>query len=311
MSDLPSYRAYLRQSDIPPLTPLCDITITVPIPLIPIINAHLHWLTRRWLWNGTTEKKDAVVDAIDLIMRQLADNECGAPPTVPPPAESGGGCNEYLPDSQFIEYQPESPVTLESVLDPINEHYWITGEKLPGVLDLLPGILPTDVYTFAVPTIGLLDKGFPRFKVRFNGAGVVQLNLIKSPFGGQALITVDGDPLTAQFVDMETLDLDDLQSYLQILAAVGKSFTGGLFPLQIIEIPIEKSGEHYIDVTMLPNVSLEPLPTLKFGGGLRSVVFCGQTIKAKCGDGQNLVDDDCGCDDDCEECGCDDDCEEC
>lgn len=79
-----SYRAYLRQSDLPEqLTPVCR-SVEVPVELIPIINAHLAWLTQNWMWFGSEQQRSDAITAINALIEQLADKKCEFPPVEVP-----------------------------------------------------------------------------------------------------------------------------------------------------------------------------------------------------------------------------------
>lgn len=85
-----SFKIYLRRSNVPTLTPVCR-QVTIPAELIPVVNAHLFWLTRVWAWSGTQEESDNVINALGLFMLQLVDSECGTGP--PPDCED---CEEKI-----------------------------------------------------------------------------------------------------------------------------------------------------------------------------------------------------------------------
>lgn len=70
------FRVYIRQSDAPEdLTPVCR-KVYIPREIIPIVNAHLFWLTRQWAWGGTENVRQQVVTAVASLMEALAYSEC-------------------------------------------------------------------------------------------------------------------------------------------------------------------------------------------------------------------------------------------
>jgi hypothetical protein len=94
------------------------------------------------------------------------------------------------------------------------------------------------------------------------GSGTVELHLLAIPLGGNALITTDDNPLSAQTVDLN----------LATLAIPPETDVE-----RIHEVTFATSGAHHIDVTYLPGLSPELIP-ISYGGGLRSVVLCGVDI---------------------------------
>lgn len=351
-----SYRVYIRKSAVPHLTPVCRRVI-IPSQLIPLVTAHLTWLEKKWAWDGTIDEISLAQTAIQQLIYDLNTTSCEG--DLPPlPCEC---CVEYLPNHPSIEWNPDPPYKLSNPLD-FNAvtRPWYTGKNLPLGLGLLPGTLDSDVYTFARVDISnplgyfwqiiegalsFIDEGFPRFKIRFEGKKRVQIYMVGMPLGGSALVSLDGklvNPIP-QWIDLNSLDSLDVQSYFSLLSSLGKTVTGSNWNSKIIEVETDTEGEHYIDVTMLPNIGFVepiPLPTITFGGGLRKVVICGDP--GECPDCPDCPDPepcpepekpvirqegdaiewwdgtkwvflqkvaDSGCD--CDDCGCDDDCDDC
>ncbi len=73
-----SYRVYLRQSDVPRSEVVCR-QVHIDRDLIPIVVAHLHWLTRNFVWAGTASEIDYARSAIALLMNELVESSCGDP----------------------------------------------------------------------------------------------------------------------------------------------------------------------------------------------------------------------------------------
>lgn len=70
------FRVYIRQSDTPQtLSPVCR-EVSIPKEIIPIVNAHLFWLTRQWAWDGNEEKRQTVTSAVNALMEALAYGKC-------------------------------------------------------------------------------------------------------------------------------------------------------------------------------------------------------------------------------------------
>lgn len=70
------FRVYIRQSDAPEsLNNVCR-QVSIPREIIPIVNAHMFWLTRHWAWLGSENERQAVTSAVTALMEALAYNEC-------------------------------------------------------------------------------------------------------------------------------------------------------------------------------------------------------------------------------------------
>jgi hypothetical protein len=224
---------------------------------------------------------------------------CGQPPPELPPASC---CVEYAANSPIIEWNPGDPFRTPNMIPTgYNQPPW----KLQGDGDVYTDLTRLPLNILDIIT-GLDFDGFPRFKIRFSGAGKVQLHLLEIAFGGLALVTVDGNPLSAELIDLASIEAADLDSYLSIIELLtNDEIDGGLQPIHIVEVEITEPGDHYIDVTMLPKISVENI--LGFGGGFRKVVLCGDNMQGTCPDCPECPE--CP---DCEECPeCPDPCVDC
>lgn len=231
------------------------------VAILLAFTEYIGWKTRWFSPTGAVisqDQIDAWQSAIETAL--MLPEDCGGE----------GGCSEFLPNSPIITYAPNDPFLTPNYLP---EGYsvipWYTNAPVP-----LPGVLPTDAMVNGLSIIGPsvpIPHGFPRFRVHCYGSGEVEIELVKIPIGGLALITIDGDPLTALLVTLDTISLD-MVSITGILSALGIG-DAGLVQTAVVELEIATPGAHYVDVTFLPNFGGETL--IGFGGGLRRVSLCG------------------------------------
>lgn len=186
-----------------------------------------------------------------------------------------GRCFEYPNDHPIIEYAPNDPFRTPE-LTPAGYFTppWYTNPVVGW-----PGVLPGDALVnftsipnvFAIPTVG-----FPRARIHVDGPGTINLELVQIPQGGLALITVDDNPLSAEFLDLTSIGITEITSLGFVLAALGIETDAALVNTRIWRKDIDGSGNHHIDVTFLPNVGITDEILVGFGGGIRSVVYCAQ-----------------------------------
>lgn len=216
--------------------------------------------------------------------------------------ENATTCQDYSPRNSLIRYRPYNPfIEPDKVVDPYPNPIWLRGEN-----QWIPGAQAGDItFTFQAFIDNLLDAAiwvtenlaqwawdglsnfdewlnsltsnfFPRFNIRFTGKGTVDLHLLKVPLGGIAYITVDGNPI-GKFVPLTTFTPVEEESWLNGLSAIGLgAITGSLIQVEIVQIPIETEGDHYIDVTFIPKIEISlPDVAIGWGGGLRKIEMCG------------------------------------
>jgi len=167
-----------------------------------------------------------------------------------------GNCTSYRNTQALITFAPSDP-RIDPEFVPYNYNFpaWY---KIP---------LGTDIITTLERFPNILGGAeLPRFRVHFTGEGVVELHLVAVPLGGVALVTVDDNPLSLQTVGLE-------KDFSSVPPAIVDEI--------VIEVPVSGSGAHHIDVTMVPTFDDEATAPVKFGGGLRSVVLCGEDISAE------------------------------
>lgn len=209
----------------------------------------------------------------DLITRIEAGEDCN------PEICEGSACEEFQPNVGWITYAPNDPFQTPDYLPPgYIVPPWYNNPTIP-----LPGVLPGDaMVNFAsLPIFAdlpeLLAAGLPRFRVNFQGSGEVEIELIRIPQGGLAYITVDGDPLTGQIVDLDQFDVGDIAS----LETIFKLVLDGaqIVQTEVLEIKVATAGSHFIDISFLPNIGSDVV--VGFGGGLRRVSLCGSATPAE------------------------------
>lgn len=224
------------------------------------------------LWRGGLNHDDApgyahLVDWLEAIPRIRSG--CEYDPT--------DNCNALYPDNPRITWFPESPYAPEAEIpDGYNFHPWtiVDSGNLSGLIgENLLGFKVGDVFTdLSKIPIGsswedLLTTqylNFPRFRINdLVGRGSVQIHFLNIVQGGRALIAVDG-----------VIHLNPYANRLAELAVDTFSFPPETEVEQTIEIEIEASGTHFIDVVFLPTVDDTFIP-LFFGGGLRWIELCG------------------------------------
>lgn len=281
-----SKRGYLIPSNINPPDELC---FQVPVPNDPgYVRAfwgQMQELSRWGIWDREPTKSGTLAARRwHESYQRITDCEGGA--VIP-----YNSCGDvFMPDSPFISWAPNDPVASPDYKPfGYKNPPWVRPADAIAGTQLI-GIEDTDVittmlqvaggYDFALSVTtflyGVLFAGLPRFTVHVSGAGTVELHLLKVPFGGRAFINADNSLTNNKFVDLSTFSFADLGSYIAQFGAVLGIFAGTLFVEEIVEIQLDEPGDHEIHVTMIPTVSVDTF--IGFGGGLRSVNFCGEVI---------------------------------
>lgn len=185
-------------------------------------------------------------------------------------------CQTYSPTSSRITWFPESPFAPgEDVPAGYPFHPWtvVTNSIISTIIsDFGLGYKVGDVFTDLLhfPTFTGWDDmfedylNFPHFRVNdLVGTGTVKLHLLNIPFGGKALVAVDGvvhllNPFANQIIELNKEISVPPETQVPL----------------VIEVEIDTPGEHYIDVVFLPTVN-PSLVFLSFGGGVRAIEICG------------------------------------
>ena len=256
---------------------------------IPFVSGLLTVLETAQYWEGDWERAEQEIIKLQAALAGSPDYGCGG--------STGTGqlsCNEYLPSSNIITWAPNDPYQTpdlqpEGYLGPPwqtlpvhNDPYNQLGLQDTDVMFLYYNNISWDDF-LQTPDIvpALTYSGFPRFKVRMTGQGTVAFHFLKVPGGGMAYITIDGNWIGKQ-VDLNTVDLVEMaqvQTFIQAIMGIAVPTIGGLAKPHIYELEVEGEGDHYIDVTILPNaLVLGMIPVMLWGGGLRKVVICNPNI---------------------------------
>lgn len=174
------------------------------------------------------------------------------------------GCDEYQPSEDIITWSPQNPYTEPDYVPP---HYAFPPWVVLGTSVPFSGLQAGDVITslLRAPIDTVLAGGFPRFRIAVNGPGTVELSLLRFPTASLALISVDDNPLSLKWTDLN----------VSLSAALGTPI-----PVEIVNVEVTGEGDHHIDVTIVPTVGATP-PYVNFGGGIRQVALCGFGNKPK------------------------------
>lgn len=238
-----------------------------------------------------------------LILATIYINQPELADCVPKPDDEA--CVEYSTQSPAIEWSPSNPweeTTPEGysvipwlVFNDLELASWVPDfieDALQGAVEDATGYQSGDVLTYYqvlvagwenIPTFP------PRFTIKVNGIGTVELHLLTVPFGGFALISVDIEPNIPSVINGVFSGNVQIVELNRDLTGVPPEFDEDA----IEEIVIDEPGEHTIHVTFLPRLD-DTLPLVFFGGGLRKYVLCGEFEKPE--EGRIEMAEPCGCD---------------
>ena len=176
----------------------------------------------------------------------------------------GEDCIGYGLNAPFVDFAPQNPYT--------HPDYRPTGYNKPpfyivrdnDTIYLALGYKVGDVMTDITNFLGNFPEiiptgGLPRIRVQVSGIGTIEFHILNVPLGSFAQIQVDGMLASLQYVDT---NLDVTSSPIETTLE------------QVIEISLDTSGSHFVDLTFVPKLNDE-IPFVNFGGGLRSIVLCG------------------------------------
>lgn len=167
------------------------------------------------------------------------------------------------------------------------QHPWFTGDRYVVPFFTLQD---TDVLfdlTSAAPSFpnaSIIDQiagpGLPRFEFSFEAqtAGTAQLHFLNVPFGGWALVRLNGlddvDVISTQGVGGE--DVTELLTFVaQFFDDVISLEPVDFIPEQIHTISFPP-GQNLIEVLFIPRVEFPNVFALGNGGGIRKIVICGE-----------------------------------
>lgn len=203
-------------------------------------------------------------------------------------------CIDYLTDeAEIISYAPMNPFTeIGEVPDGYLLPAWTRwddilpdfipdwlADLIEDAIGLFTGYEDNDVLSLigSIPLLAnwqeILTEGLPRFQVNVSGKGHLELHFLNVPFGGRALVTVD--------TEFDPIDIIEgiIEGGFRLIE-LERDYSSAPPELDIDnieEIEFEDMGDHIVYVTMIPVVDGDFIP-LKFGGGIRKVVWCPDEI---------------------------------
>lgn len=221
-------------------------------------------------------------DYADILFLLLQASHC--------PIEDESECFEFLPSAAFVKFYPDNPY-----IEGDNQAGWwreawfqwsdffslfpdFAADWLAGAVGGFVGYQNTDVLcniaSLAYPTWqAFFNAGgvFPKIEIKFSGKGQVNISMLSFPLGGKAIISLDDEP---NIVDILTGGILDPDMFMIELDRDIVSFPPQEYPLLVIPVDVAELGNHTIYINFIPVVNDETT-FLKFGGGIRSVEFCG------------------------------------
>lgn len=266
----PPYDPFYKPVPIPTQPPTAEplTCFSVNDEWLPYILGAVERLTHTDAWQGNEAQQLTAVQQAETLLDMLAESSC-------PPGISDDGCTEYPPNVPWITYAPNSPFTSPEYLPPGYVFPpWYTNPLVP-----LPGVLPSDamVNFISLPVsqniLDVLQSGLPRARVSFIGMGELEIELVKVIQGGYAMVVVDDNFLSVEFINLNAVSLTGLQTILDLFGIVAQ---GSVNNTQVIEKKFYSPGEHHVDITFLPNVGTDVI--LGFGGGIRRVSLCNESL---------------------------------
>lgn len=192
-------------------------------------------------------------------------------------------CVEYPASHPIVQFAPNDPYrtpdhTPFGYLFPPwqrveTEGGIITGSEVNDAVLSVASMPP-----LLIPALFL--SGFPRFNVQFSGSGTIELHFLEVPLGGYAVVVVDNDPLQANIVNLSTVTTEDLSDLAALADLIPLVTAANLVQRDILEVVVDGGGDHRIDVTFIPAITIgtEGIGISGFGGGIRKVVFCGNVV---------------------------------
>lgn len=182
-----------------------------------------------------------------------------------------GGCSDHLPNVGFMAYAPNDPFqTPDLTPDGYILPPWYSNPLIPQ-----PGVLPTDaMVNFAsLPIFAslpeMLASGLPRVRVNFSGTGELEIEFVGVIQGGYVLCVIDGNPLDNRIYDLNAYSVTDASIIEDIFdVVIGQALNSTV----TAEFQFDTAGDHFVDVTFLPQISADTI--LGFGGGIRRISLC-------------------------------------
>jgi hypothetical protein len=156
---------------------------------------------------------------------------------------------------------------------------WCTDCNLPGLGLSTDVLIRVEAGPFFINFADMLASGLASFTLYFSGEGEIDLRFATVPAGGTVWVFPDGNPLLGLMVDLEWVDLDDFLGTALIEIFLGL-IQGTLANQTTVthETVFTTPGSHTLTGWFFPKVEVVEWPPIGWGGGLRSVQLCGDSI---------------------------------
>lgn len=229
-------------------------------------------LTYGRMWD---ERSGSIAD-VQTISRLIFDQFVNSGPCDDCGADDPGECRTYIPNSAAFTYWPNHPTYQPNLSTPypfgIYTSQWSNDFGLLSWLsELLGGGSASDVWCgFAEPYDPsdpgeLVEAGQPTATFWFNGEGTVEVHYLQIPLGGYAQIQIDNNPFSTRYISMSLDWLTAIEGGINLAQEAIEEFT------------VTGPGPHNIEIRLFAIVT-ESFPFVGWGGGLRSVVLCGEDM---------------------------------
>jgi hypothetical protein len=287
-------RGYLLPQDPDPIDGYELLCVNLKIPNHPAYRAAfrgtLERLSKWWTWEksyteGDTRASQAAAYWREIFNEHLKIGECGR----------GDDCIELPLHDPRIEWYPNDPYRTPYDVPP---GYLFPPWYIANAINII-GARTGDIVTDFARITGIIGwNNSPRLRINLTGSGIVQVYMVPVIKGALALYQADGELFSLRYVDTNK-DIGETNDEI------------------IIEHKFTTPGDHFLDITMGPNLDENLIP-VSFGGGIRKIVICGFDAEnpcpecpppPPCPDCPPPPDEDCGCCDDDEppvneDCGC-------
>lgn len=269
-----------------------DADCSIPFPFLAQDTENK--IVQYWTGEQVTKMFSALKTGADLMFPEAANDilwwflkgiHCA--PTVDP---DGEGCIEYLPSASFIKFFPDNPYISGDTSAGWNKEAWFLWPQfdtlfpdwfdnwLNGAISSLTNYQATDVL-FNLESIPInpidafLNGGgtLPKIEINFSGSGELNITLLSFPLGGKAVIELDQEP---NILDILTGGLLDPAAFMVELNRDILNFPPDEYPIVQVPLSVPTTGNHTLYICYIPTLDDSLIP-VAFGGGFRSVEFCG------------------------------------
>ena len=253
----------VNQWDLPVIVDPGRIKVCFDIPYERYhIRAFWTALYKLTLWNSWAADDNHTGRQVALVWREVLNQAMADPNTIGCGDEIN--CATFEPNAPFIEWFPNNPYTEPDLIgEGYNAPAWYEATEASNlILGTQFGDVVTDISRFppgSLPSI-IPASGLPRFRINLGAPGIITIHLLNIFAGSIAQITIDDNPLTVRFIDM---DRDQIAIPFE---------TATTTP---VEVEVLGEGTHHIDVIVVSQIN-DSIPFLHHGGGLRKVEVCGE-----------------------------------